>query len=267
MPVATGLVQSNQNKSLIKNYLNTFISDDFLSSIINICLYPSEFNVVVQDNSNSILKLIFEFLKDLSKSCDNINVANIKNVKSNINLVSRIITIRDTHQSLLSYDNIYNHFQNIELIHKKLIQNAITNKITDSNKFKKTIDEILGIIHAYDGLCVVSKSLIEFDNVNDALTTRPDISPIESLKLISDAYINGYNDISKIKVLEKFNNESDYYVISNEKSIDTLANTLVEFISEGYNYYETGYKIFDTHIGGLESSTLHLVSAAFVKLA
>jgi replicative DNA helicase len=61
--------------------------------------------------------------------------------------------------------------------------------------------------------------------------------------------------------LNKIDNVKDYYVLKDEKTTKVLANTLVDYISSSYNFFKTGYQLFDQYVDGFESASVHVVSA------
>jgi replicative DNA helicase len=83
----------------------------------------------------------------------------------------------------------------------------------------------------------------------------------EAVQQYRDIVINLYNDLSKLQTLSKVDQAKDYFVLTDKKSAEVLASNLYEYVSTGYSFLKTGYKIFDKSADGFESSSVHLISA------
>jgi len=70
-----------------------------------------------------------------------------------------------------------------------------------------------------------------------------------------------YNDLSKLQSVKKFENEKNYFIISDEQSVKSLSDDNFEYISTGYSFFNTGYKFIDESVDGFESNSVHVLAA------
>ena len=76
-----------------------------------------------------------------------------------------------------------------------------------------------------------------------------------------DLVITAYNDLSKLQSLSKAEAVSDHFIITDDASCENLADTLVTYIAKGFSVFKTGFDLFDNVLNGVESSSVHLISA------
>jgi len=247
-------------KTLLKAFISTFTSEDFLVDIIRITLHPSDFGNFVSDKSNSVIDYIRDFLKGLNDISKKLQLPNSKVIQNQIQVVSTLLTIRESSAILLTYDNVFQHLVSKDLVTTKLVQRAVDNRIESSDEFRKQTDTIVNIIHSYYEVISVSSTVTLLDNLQDSIYEN-NLSPFEALKNYKDLIITAYNDLSKLQSLSKAESISDYFVISDESSCTTLAQTLVEYISRGFSVFKTGYDLLDKTLEGVESSSVHLIAA------
>jgi len=248
-------------KTLLKAFIQTFTSEDFMVDLVRIALHPSEFGAFTSDKSNSAIDYIKEFLKGLNDSARRLQLPTAKNIQSYIQVVNTLLTIRESSSSLLTYDNVFQHLATRDLITTKLIQKAIDGKLTEDEQFRKLTDNTIDIIHAYHEVISVSSTITLLDNLQESISDN-NLTPFEALKNYKDLVITAYNDLSKLQSLNKAENVADYFVISDDASCDTLAKSLVTYISKGFSVFKTGFDIFDNALSGVESSSVHLLAAA-----
>ena len=247
-------------KTLLKAFISTFTSEDFIVDIVRITLHPSDFGNFTSDKSNSVIEYIKDFLKGLNDIVKRLQLPNSKTIQSQIQIVGTLLTIRESSASLLTYDNVFQHLMSKDLITTKLIQRAVENRISSSDEFRKQTDNIINIIHSYYEVMSVSSTVTLLDNLQDSIYEN-NLSPFEALKNYKDLVITAYNDLSKLQSLSKAESISDYFVISDDASCTGLAQTLVEYISRGFSVFKTGYDLLDKSLEGVESSSVHLISA------
>lgn len=249
-----------QSQTLLKAFISTFTSDNFIVDLARITLFPAEFGAFTSDRSNSTIDYIKLFLKGLNDMSRKLQLPTSKTIQSQIQAINTLLTIRESSTTILTYDNVSQHLPVKDLIISKLIQKATENRISDNDDFRKNVDNIINIIHAYYEVLSVSGTITILDNLQESIIDKH-LSPFESLKNYKDTIIAAYNDLSKLQSLSKNETIADYFIISDDKSCNALANTLVEYVSKGYSVFKTGYEFFDKILDGIESSSVHLISA------
>jgi hypothetical protein len=254
-----GLAQQGSS-SLLKGMMSKFITDDLFIDIINICLYPATFGVVTVGTHNSTVDYIREYLFDLNKVTKALKLGNTTLIQNNISLANTLLTIREQGSSILSYQNVFQHVPSQDLNTQTLIKRAIDNKLDSLDAFRKKTDYVLRMIGLYYELSNIKSSLVMMGNFEEYASNQ-DVSIFEVVKNWKDIVINFYNDLSKLQSINKAEAISDYFVICDKQSSDTLAETLFQYVSKEYSFFKTGFTLFDQYIEGFESSSVHLISA------
>ena len=241
-------------RSLLKSFISNFTSDTFFSEIVSIALYPADFgNSSSLLRSESIVEYIRSFLKDITQTVQKHNFTNQQQIKKQAGLVSSILTIRESSPAIMTYDNIYQYVVPPDLAGKKIINTAIQNKIVTLESFKENLNNIINIINAYNEIKSISSNLLLYDYLADSVEQSTH-SIFESIKSYRDLVISSYNDLSKLQVLNKIDKASDYYVLKNKASTKSLSRSLVDYISDSYSFFKTGYELFDRYVDGFESA-------------
>lgn len=251
-------VDSMQSRSMLKTFISKFVSEDLLSNIISLGLYPADFPYSTTIN---LVDFIKNFLNDVNQTAQKLNYPNYKQIRNYLNTTSSILTIRDS-GTIINYDNVFQHVNIQDLSVKKLIQKAIDNQIHDINHFKHLTNEVLNTIQAFYEVKSIQSNILRYDTLVDSMNAS-DMPIFEFLKRYKDTVIDSFNELSKLKTLSKEENRLSNYIILNDKdSSKVLAKTLTKYFSENYVHYKSGYNLVDYYIGGLESSSVHIVSAA-----
>jgi len=259
VPIFPNNIAKDQ-KTLLKAFISTFTSEEFMVDLVRITLHPSEFGVFSSERSNSAIDYIKNFLKGLNDIIRKLQLPTSKNIQSQIQVVSSLLTIRESSSNILTYDNVFQHLATRDLVTTKLVQKAIENKLLDEDTFRKLADNVINIIHAYYEVISVSSTITLLDNLQESISYN-NLTPFEALKNYKDLVITAYNDLSKLQSLSKAETVADYFIITDENSCDSLANTLVEYISKGFSVFKTGFELFDTVLDGVESASVHLLAA------
>ena len=247
-------------RTLLKAFISTFTSEEFMIDLVRIVLHPSEFGAFTSEKSNSAIDYIKDFLKGLGETSRRLQLPTAKNIQSQIQVVNTLLTIRESSSSLLTYENVFQHLATRDLMTTKLIQKAVETKLTEDDQFRKLTDTVIDIIHAYYEVISVSSTITLLDNLQESISDN-NLTPFEALKNYKDLVIAAYNDLSKLQSLSKAESVADYFIISDDNSCETLANTLVTYISKGFSVFKTGFDIFDSVLNGVESSSVHLLAA------
>lgn len=247
-------------KTLLKAFITTFTSEEFMIDLVRIILHPSEFGAFTSERSNSAIDYIRDFLKGLGETARRLQLPTTKSIQSQIQVINTLLTIRESSSSLLTYENVFQHLATRDLVTTKLIQKAVDNKLTEDDQFRKITDNVIDIIHAYHEVISVSSTITLLDNLQESISDN-NLTPFEALKNYKDLVITAYNDLSKLQSLSKAESIADYFIISDEKSCSNLADTLVSYIAKGFSVFKTGFDIFDSVLDGVESSSVHLLAA------
>lgn len=251
---------NKDRKTLLKAFVSTFTTEDFMVDLVRITLHPSEFTAFSTEKSNSAIDYIKDFLKALNETSRRLQLPTAKNIQSQINAVNTLLTIRESSATLLTYENVFQHLSTKDLSTTKLIQKAIENKLIDDESFRKLTNNVIDIIHAFYEVISVSSTITLLDNLQEAISDN-NLTPFEALKNYKDLVITAYNDLSKLQSLSKAETVSDHFIITDDDSCEALADTLVNYISKGFSVFKTGFDLFDNVLRGVESSSVHLISA------
>lgn len=260
MPIDyTNNTAKDANKT-IKAFLSNFVSDTFFQEIISICVYPSDFGISSTGNNETITQYIRNFLIDLDKTINNLKPGNIQNLKHSINMTKTILNVREYGNSILTIDNVQNHVPNLGVPQQNILLQIKKNPISDDKQFRKKLEKIIYNVQVYYEVCSISSGILEFDQFAEYALSN-NVSSYEATKMYKEKVITLYNDLNKLQTLNKVESEKDYYVISDKKSVRELSETLVDYISNSYSSFKTGYSLIDDHLDGLESASLYLISA------
>ena len=253
--------KKNGSNSLIKAFTSRYVAEDFFVNIARIVLYPSDFGNFISDRTNSVIDYIRDFLKSLSVLSGKLQLSNTKIIRSQIDILNTLLTLRESSPILLTYDNVNQHLMSgQDLVVVKLIQKCVAEKITDTDEFRKVTDEIINTISSYHEMMSAADSITMVGNLYD-LINEGNLVPMETLKSYKDVINAAYNDLSKLQSLSKAESASDYFIISDDKSCDALSKTLVNYVANGFSVFKTGFDLFDKFIDGVESSSVHLIGA------
>ncbi len=261
LALVSNVAKTNGNKSLLRSFISNFTSEEFFSDIVGTALFPADFgNGSSLLKSDSIIEYLRNFLKDVVKTTHHHNFPNHVQIRKQAELVSSILTIRESLPTVVSYDNVFQYINVPDLAAKKIINTAITNKIESLDIFKENLNNIINIINTYNEIKSISSNLLLYDHLAETIDQSTG-SIFESIKSYRDLVINSYNDLSKLQILNKIDKQSDYYVLKDGKTTNHLSKSLVDYISDSYSFFKTGYQLFDESIDGFESASIHLISA------
>ena len=255
----TNLVLSapvQQQRSLLKSFIGNFTTDNFFSEIVAVSLYPSDFG---NGKTDSIVDYIRSFLKDITAITQKHNFSNQQQVRKQAAMVASILTIRES-GAVVNYNNVFNYVSVPDLAAKKIINLAIQNKIETMDSFKENLNNVVNIINCYNEIKSISSNLLLYDYLTDSVEQSSN-SVFESIKSYRDLVISSYNDLSKLQILNKLDKSSDYHVLKNKETTKQLSKILSNYIATAFNSYKTGYELIDRCVYGLESSSVHIISA------
>ena len=253
------MIADETKTSVLKSFISNFIKEEFFTDIINVGLYPSQFNAISFNNENNLTNYIKKFFGELIKSCKYLGISNLKQLQTYINLSTSILNTKETNSTIINYDNVFQHLISPDITQQKIIQNVLTQRLPSLEEFQKKVDHINTNIQIFYEVQSISGSISLFDNFIE-LSKKPN-TVIETLKLFKESVISVYNDLSKLQSLNKIDAEKDYFIISDKESVKTLTSSVVDYIAQGYSLFKTGYKFIDLPLEGIESSSVHVFAA------
>jgi replicative DNA helicase len=249
---------NSESNGFIKTFISQFVQESFFKDFISACLYPVEFNnntiIIDTNNVNNTMK---KFLNDLYNMNNSLKLSNSSQNKTYINLIKTILNIKENKSTIINYDNVLKHIPNMDLSSQTLIKSI--NKLNDSEEFKKITDHILKTIQTYYVILEIVEQGINLDNLLENMKTanRPVYEMTDEYKEIITSLYNTMANSSSFKQ----DNLKDYYIISNENSVIEISEELTRYISDNYSFFKTGYNIFDKYLEGIESGSVHMISA------
>ena len=87
-------------RTLLKAFISTFTSEEFMIDLARIILHPSEFGAFTSEKSNSAIDYIKDFLKGLGETARKLQLPTAKNIQSQILVNTSLLTIRESSSSL-----------------------------------------------------------------------------------------------------------------------------------------------------------------------
>lgn len=254
-----------QDSNLYDMILVKYANKDFIAKFINVCLYQSDFSAVSGINNNSqIIKYFKGFLTQLTDDVRNTSSFSIqqKPIISSINLVKKILDVKDENTArLVTYDSVGHHFNTVDMFSSKILEYVQTNRISDFQKYKNELNELIASIEVYNELKKVKILFSEMDYLRQQ-SQNPSTSPLNFIKDYRNHIQNAYLQIGSLKNLTKDNNDDNYVEFYDETCNDQIQTKLFSFFSTKYSFYKTNYPIFDDNLEGLESGAVTIISAA-----
>ncbi|MEO5348920.1 MAG: DnaB helicase C-terminal domain-containing protein [Magnetococcus sp. YQC-3] len=247
---------------LYNSFLVNFINVEFLSNLINVLLYQSNLNVINSSEgevSTFIKKFLVRLRKDLTNS-HNLNLP-VLQCRDLINTCEKILTIKNDFSSMvINYDNIFNHFSKLNNSTTTVLKNIQENRITETLEFRKKLDDILKAIQTYNKLIEVAlPGLLQLGTLMEE-SNQGGTSPTEWLKNYTDVLHKGYSTLSSLKELSKDETLTDYMIFSDKNSVGPIVKDLMTFLGNSFKRYLTGYPVIDDSAGGIESSSVTIIS-------
>ena len=246
----------NSDNSLLKSFIEKFTQDEFFVDLIKLILYPADFGSI---NSNRIVDYLRSFLNNINLVVRK-NQYGLKSSTESIQIVNSLLNIRESHENILSYDNVFQHLGKCNLYTQQLIQKAIDEKHENPDDFRRSKEQILLTTQAYYEIYSVSGNIKLLDILTESIS-KDTVPVFEALRNYKEVIISAYNDLSKLQSLNKEESISDYFILSDNSSAEKFADTLFKYTTTNYGFYKTGYKIFDQTLDGIESSSVHIISA------
>lgn len=246
---------------VLTKVLNKYTSIDFFKDIINVCLYPSDFSITVGVNEQDSVPNFFRtFFNNLQKTVIRYNHPEKQNALKFIESTNSILMIRNQGQGLLTYDTINQHFTAPNAIIKKLIDSAISERITDDNTFRQKINNIILNINYYFDFQRALASMTEVHEFLDKID-KPETSIIEVVEKFKCMALQLNSDLSQLSTVNHNENSVDYYMMDSDESITDISNSIVDNILNNYSIYKCGLSAYDNSVAGFEASSVHIVAS------
>lgn len=244
---------------VLTKFLSKFSTIDFYKEIINISLYPADFTLSIgSSRENSVPDYINKFFNDVNRIFNQYNHEQKKNVSTFIDAAKTILKLRNAGVGFISYDTINQHFHSKNALVKKLIQTTIQERIENENDFRKKID---GIVSQIDYFYDFQKAIAGMTQIQQFLDLmeKDDVSIIEAVENYKDMSLQLNADLSKLSTVSRDETAVDYYVLSDVTSVDTISQSVIDYIYDNYTFYRTGLEAYDRSVDGFESSSVHLI--------
>lgn len=246
---------------VLTKFLSMYTNIDFFKDVINVCLYPSEFSVSIGGNDvESVPKYLNSFFLDLKKLLNQYN-HDKKNIGEKlIDTAKTILTLRSAGKGLITYETVGQHFSSTNAVVKKLIQTAIDEKIDGDDLFRTKINNIVSNIDYFYDLQKALGGMTEIHEFLEKLDT-PEVSVIEAVEKYKEMSLQLNNDLSQLSTVSRDETATDYYILSDDKSTNQIAESITKYIYENYSFYCCGLDAYDESVDGFESSSVHLVAS------
>ena len=254
------------DKNMYESFLSKYANAEFLGKFINVCLYQSDFTAVSGiNNNNEVIQYFKLFLKSLGddiKSIKNTSINTpIKPFTDTIIFINNILNIKDDATArLINYDTVSNHFTNLNPFTKQIITDVSINRIDNFQKFKSELEDISKLISVYHELRQVRFISDEME-VLKVEATNNNISPLNLLKTYKEIIHRAYTVFSTLKSVSG-DDEDKYLEFYDETFAPETADKLLQYLSQSFNFYMSGYDLLDKHIDGIESSSVYIIAAA-----
>ena len=252
----------NRNK-ILSLFLSQYINQQLIEDIVNISIYNIDINTATSNKTADAMNLVKSFIRDCQKDLTTLKTLNlpypINLLKSYLNFAYQVLDLRKSlGDKLITYENLETHFVNLDITLQKVIQNIKTNSINNLDQFRNIFDKVMQTVQLANELRGIRKTLIDWD----ILLEEADSGNVPLLNMANnyrELLITSYSELSNLKVINKVNDLSNYILISDERSIKTIAQNIVKYLATGYSFYKSGYSLIDTNIGGIESANVHII--------
>jgi len=244
------------------SFLKSVLNKDFLSNLINVSLYQTDFSSV--SGNHNISGILKDFLTGIRKDLYNSEGLNVPHnqLKNIINLAVSILELKeDVSTRYINYDTILKiHFPTLDGPTQMIIKNVQQNRIKDAEEFKTKLDELLLNVRIYKtyekGVHPTLKKIGAFH----ASIEQGEMDPTMCNKLYRDIIYEAHGALSELPVLNDNEKRSDFMIFDDDESIPVIAKETNDFLSKTFRRYKTGYDVIDDASGGIESGSVSIIS-------
>jgi len=255
-----------KSHKVLSTFLSSFINQEFFTKVINVTLYQSDYTSAnVSLKTSEVTHFINQFINEVNKKIKKSPISFFNDVPkstllSTTSLIRDILSLReDITGRLVTYDNILQHFPKQDITVTKTLSTVAQERIQNQDQFKSELDNVLQTMQAFNEINLLSSTFSSWDIfLEDA--KKDNLSPINFGKLYRTLIIKSYNELSELTTITKQDELDDYIVLHDKITTKKVVDNLMSFLSQGYNFFKTGYQLLDDNVGGLESSTFHLIT-------
>jgi len=230
--------------------------------LIRVCLYQSDFGSAGFSKDSDIISMIKSYIYTSIKEIKKRNDPNVskKTLLSVIHLTSQILDIKQEITSrLITYDNIFEHFQNLDQNTSALLKKVSHDRINSSGEFQNEMTDIIHTVQIFNEMMTLDNVLLRVDVLRN-MTAGEDFSILNVAKEYKETILSAYESLSSLTTLMNDEALSDYLVFCDKPSIDIAIEDITKFLSTSYNHYKTGYELFDVAVDGIETSSVHIIA-------
>ena len=69
------------------------------------------------------------------------------------------------------------------------------------------------------------------------------------------------SDMSKLATAAQEEVTTDYFVLSDEQSVNQISDIITDYLCNNYSFYNTGLEAYDRSVDGFESSSVHVIAS------
>ena len=140
-----------------------------------------------------------------------------------------------------------------------LLNDASQNRIETLPQFKRELEDLLQNIEIYNQFRTIGIQIKTSDFLQTEFNQNSS-SPLSFLQHWNHFVTEAHASLSDLTILQNKKDKSDAIEFYDKPSIDQAVKKLSTFLGESYNKYQTGYDVIDKNIGGIESSSVSLIT-------
>lgn len=239
-----------ESNIILTRFLSKYASIDFFKDIVNIFLYPSEFNVTIGSNDrDSIPNYLNSFFTDLSKKLSQYGSENKTTADKFIDAARTILRLRNAGKGLITYNSIDQHFTSTNALIKKLIQDVKNEKIGNDEDFRQKINNVILYIQYYYDF---QKALDGFTKIHEfsELIEKPETTPVNAVEKFKEMVLQLDSDMSNLSTVGHEETATDYFILSDKESATQISGLITDYLCNNYSFYNTGLKAYDDSVDG-----------------
>ena len=241
--------------TLVVAFFRRFLNHEFFVDLGRAILYPTSL-----ENQIEFLNNTATFIDDVRKT---INELDIKvDIDDEIEFIDKTVRIKQVGNiAAMNYSTVDKHFAQSEstIIHN-LIKQIKAAPITNDTDYNSVKDFVYARMQAFYELKNITPALNQIDSLSTLIQNQA-TNPFEALKIYEETVLSAYNSLTNLKQLHKEENFKSFFTLSDEESFKKLTDSVSEYLFSKYNILKTGYRLLDGPFGGVESSSVYVVSA------
>ena len=207
------------------------------------------------DTVNSLLKIKMNKISVLSEILKSI-ITTIEKEKINIDDTELVLSIINDSINL-TFSETNDYIEHIRVVYNDIV---INNFDVDVNKIKSNIYDV---VEKWGQINNISNLANKYESFLQLLENSDTISIVDAINKFKDIVYTTSLNVSELD--NKITNVTNLYdklsLISFGETDSNSKDAIVNFLLSEYNIYKTGIRFIDNQIGGIESSSLYLISA------